>query len=237
MAGAAQKTGPAHAGLRLLGAVAAFAPLPAYAGAWVAPEGGQEIWTSVVGQREGVSFFESSGYIEAPVGERTSFVITPWMEQNGDSYEGWRGEATVAAKRAIHRSEGGVVALQAGALWVSHPWGKCGEGGVEVRALAGRNIGRTGFANVEAATRALEGGCESERLDLTIGYRPGQNWLAMGQVFVDMPRAGDETVRTQFTLVNFRPSGRAIQFGLRTRIDGGAQEAAFVLGLWGRIAD
>lgn len=186
----------------------------------------------MVGQREGVSFFESSGYIEAPVSERTSFVITPWVEQNGDTLEGWRGEASFAAKRVVHRCEGGaVLQLQAGALWISHPWEGCGEGGVEVRALAGRNFGRTGFANVEAAAHPLDGGWESERLDLAIGYRPGRNWLAMGQVFVNLPRDGDETIRAQFTMVNFRPSGRAIQIGLRTRIDGGAQEGALVVGL------
>ncbi|MBC7767505.1 MAG: hypothetical protein H7124_01825 [Phycisphaerales bacterium] len=237
MAGAETQTGSSTAGLRLLSLLAALTPLPANAGAWIAPEGGQEIWTSVVGEREGLTFYETSTYWEAPLSGRTSLVTSPWIEQSYDTDEGWRAEATIGAKRVVYRDDRNVVAVQGSGLWVSHPNERCGEGGAEVRVLGGRGFGRTGFANVEAATRALEGGCESERVDLTLGYRPTENWLAMGQVFVDHPRAGDETIRAQLTLVHVRPSGRAIQIGLRTRIDGGAQEAALVIGLWGRPGD
>ena len=62
MARAETQTGPAIAGLRLLGVIAALAPAPAYAGAWVAPEGGQEIWTSVAGERDGLSFASALDY-------------------------------------------------------------------------------------------------------------------------------------------------------------------------------
>jgi len=235
VAGAAQKTGPAFAGLRFLGIAAALAPLPANAGAWIAPEGGQKIWTSFAGESEGFTFVELSGYVEAPAARDTSVVVSTWMQRNADPAEVWRGEATLAAKHVVYRSgRGAIVALQAGALWNSRPQEGCSEGGAEVRALLGRGIGRTGFVNVEAATRALEGGCESERLDLTVGYRPGENWLAMGQLLLEAPREGDEILRAQVTLVNFRPSGRGIQVGLRTRVDGGAQETALVVGLWGR---
>ena len=64
-----------------------------------------------------------------------------------------------------------------------------------------------------------------------------QNWLAMGQVFLDAPREGDDTVRAQLTVVYFRRNGRGVQLGLRSRIDGGADEAAIVLGWWGRQGD
>ncbi len=84
------------------------------------------------------------------------------------------------------------------------------------------------------ATRALEGGCGGERLDLTAGYRPNERWLAMGQVFMDAPRDGDESVKAQLTLVRFLDSGRGIQIGVRARIDDGAHEPAIVLALWGR---
>jgi len=209
--------------------------LPAEAGAWIAPKGGQKIITSIAGTDGGFRFVEMSGYFEAPVIEDTSVVFAPWGQRHFDPREGWRGEATLAAKRVLYRSEaGGIVAVQAGALWTSRPEEGCSEGGGEVRLLAGHSFGRTGFANVEAASRALEGGCESERLDLTVGYRPGENWLAMGQLFVDAPREGDEVIRAQVAVVNFRPSGRGIQVGLRTRVDGGAQEAALVVGVWGR---
>lgn len=191
----------------------------------------------MAGEREGVSFFETSGYIEAPIGTSASVVIAPWVEQSYDTVDGWRAEATIGAKRALFRDEANVVAVQAGAVWASHPQDGCGEAGGELRALAGRGFGRTGFANVEVATRAFEGGCAGERLDLTIGYRPGANWLAMGQVFVDASREEDPIVRAQLTMVHFRPSGRGIQVGLRGRLDGEAEELGLVVGWWGRVGD
>jgi len=238
VAGVEEKAGSGAAGLRFLSLIAALTPLPAHAGAWIAPEGGQEIWTNVVGQREGLTFYESSGYYEAPVTESTSAVFAPWYENSYSSAEPWRAEALVGAKHVVHRSEGGtVVALQGSAFWTSAPEGDCGEGGAEVRPLAGRGFGQTGFVNVEAATRALDGGCESQRLDITVGYRPGENWLAMGQMFADVPLEGEGAIRAQLTLVYFRPSGRGIQIGLRARVDGGGEEAALVIGLWGRPGD
>lgn len=110
-------------------------PTPALAGAWIAPEGGQEIWTNVAGERDEATFFETSAYWETPIGANTSFVAAPWFEQNGDTFDGWRGEATLGAKQAILRSGEAVLALQAGALWVSHPNEGCSEGGAEFRAL------------------------------------------------------------------------------------------------------
>lgn len=100
-----------------------------------------------------------------------------------------------------------------------------------------RSVGETGFVNIEVAARALEGGCEGERLDLTAGFRPSENWLAMGQLFFDAPREGDETVKAQLTLVSFTQSGRGIQVGLRARIDDGIEEPALVVALWGRPGD
>ncbi len=214
-----------------------MAPAPAAAGAWIAPEDGQEIWTSVAGARDEVYFFESSAYWEAPLGERTSFVAAPWYEQNYDTLDGWRAEAVVGAKRTIFRTEDTVMALQAGALWISHPSEECGEGGGELRLLAGRSYDNGAFLNLEAATRALSGGCAGERLEITGGARFARNWLALGQVFMDSPNEGDETVRAQLSLVRFAENGRGIQLGLRTRLDGGAQESALVLGFWGSVRD
>jgi hypothetical protein len=143
----------------------------------------------------------------------------------------------VGVKRAIFRDESTVMALQAGAFWMSHPSEGCGEGGAEFRWLGGRSVGETGFINLEAATRLLEGGCEGERVDLTLGYRPARNWLGMAQLFFEAPREGEESLKAQITLVRFGESGRGIQLGVRTRLDGGAQEPALVLGLWGRPGD
>ncbi len=214
--------------------MAVLAPGAAQAGAWVAPKGGQEILTTVAGQREGLVFYETAAYWETPLGDATSLVAAPWLEQNYDTIEGWRAEAVVGFKSALYRSEDAAVAAQVGGLWLSAPVAACGESGAEFRLLAGYNLSSRSFLNVEAASRLLDGGCASERLDLTLGRRFGERWLAMGQVFVDRAGGDDEAVRTQITLTRIGESGRGIQFGLRTRIDGDAEEAAFVLGFWGR---
>lgn len=210
-----------------------MAPAPANAGAWVAPETGQEIWTNVAGTREQLYFFESSTYWEAPFNPSTSFVATPWMEQSYDTADGWRAEAVVGVKRTIFRDDDTVMALQAGALWISHPERGCSEGGAELRWLGGRSFENGAFLNLEAAARVLEGGCAGERADVTGGIRFARNWLALGQVFLDAPQQGEETVKAQLSLVRFNARGRGVQLGVRVRIDGGAEESALVLGFWG----
>ncbi|ANP47760.1 hypothetical protein ATE48_18590 [Candidatus Viadribacter manganicus] len=39
-----------------------------------------------------------------------------------------------------------------------------------------------GFANVETGGCALSRGCEGGRVDVSVGYRQSESWLAMGQV-------------------------------------------------------
>jgi hypothetical protein len=156
------------------------------------------------------------------------------VEQNYDTVDGWRGEAVVGVKRGWTNEHGGALALQAGAFWDSHPADGCSEGGAEARVLVGRRLGDHGFVNAEAAERRLRGGCSGERLDLTLGYHAGERWLGLAQLFVDAPSRGDDSVKAQLTLVRFGDSGRAIQFGVRARLDGDDAEPALVLGLWGR---
>jgi hypothetical protein len=85
---------------------------------------------------------------------------------------------------------------------------------------------------VEAAGRALEGGCEGERLDITAGYHAGRNWLALGQIFFDAPQDGEESIKAELTFVRFTRRGRGFQIGVRARLDGEDAEPALVLGLW-----
>jgi len=211
-------------------------PLPANAGAWIAPEGGQEIISTAVGQRNEMNFYETSSYWEVPVSDDNSLVLTPWVEQNYDTIDGWRGEATLGLKHAFYRGENTVLAAQAGALYISHPDFGCSEGGAELRLLGGMSFENGAFLNAELATRALAGGCGGERLDLTGGYRVSDNWLGMAQVFVDVPRDGEDIVRAQLSLVRFGESGGGLQLGVRARVDGG-EEPALVLGWWGRPGD
>jgi|CXWL01.1.fsa_nt_gi hypothetical protein len=211
-------------------------PAPALAGAWIAPEDGQEIWTSVAGLRdEEVGFFETSAYYEIPIAERVAVVAAPFFEQAYDvGDEGWRAEATLALKTAILRDDRTAVAIQGGVVWNSWPNFGCAETGAELRFLAGRSFGETGFINAEIAQRAFEGDCGGQRLDLTAGFRPNDSWLAMGQVFMDAPRDGQSSVKAQISLVRFGAEGRGVQLGLRARIDDGLAEPALVLGFWGR---
>lgn len=104
-------------------------PTPALAGAWIAPEGGQEIWTNTFSVRGESGVVETQVFWEEPLGERTSFVATPWIESNYETPDGWRAEAVVGLKHAIFRDDENVMAVQAGALWVSHANAGCGEGG------------------------------------------------------------------------------------------------------------
>lgn len=218
-------------------ALAAVGAGEARAGAWVAPEDGQRIWTAVAGERDGLTFVEGSAYLEGPLTADISIVGSSWAEYSYTLEEGYRGEVTVGVKYAVFRDDHGVMALQGGALWRSDPPQGCGEGGVELRWLGGRNVGGRGFVNLEVAGRLLEGGCGGERVELTAGFRPAEQWLALGQVFLDSPREGDESLQLQVSVVRFTSTGRGIQLGVRARLDGEDAAPALVLGLWGRNGD
>lgn len=119
-------------------ALAAAAP-EARAGAWLAPEGGQEVWTHAVGERAELTTYESALYLELPVGAQSAIVVTPWVEQANDLDDLWRGEAVMGVKREMFRGAASLMAVQVGALWRSDPPAQCGEGGVEVRWLGGHS--------------------------------------------------------------------------------------------------
>lgn len=200
--------------------------------------GGQEIITNGLGERTETLVYETGTYWEVPFESGdVSLVATPWVESNSDTWDGWRAEATLGLKRVLYRDDHNVVAIQAGALWISHPSADCEEGGAELRFLGGRSLGETGFVNIETAARVLSGGCEGGRVDITTGYRPRENWLALGQLFLDAPVEGDDTVRAQLSLVRFGDEGDGVQLGVRARVDGGDPEPMLVLGFWGRPGD
>jgi hypothetical protein len=109
-------------------------------------------------------------YYEAPIGDDTSIAFASWIETDPSQGDGDRIEATLSAKHAVYRSGSDVVALQAGALFVSDPSEGCSEGGAEARVLGGHSFseGRA-FLNAEGAVRALSGGCGGARAELTLG--------------------------------------------------------------------
>ncbi len=209
--------------------VLAFAPAPAFAGAWVAPED-QRIHTELVGERDGAAYLESQYFFEAPIFSGASFVARPWLESAADGY---RGEVQAGLKHSVLRSDSSALAVQASALWRSDPLAGCGEGGVELRALGGASFAQgRAFLNAEAGHGVQEGGCASARLDVTSGFRFTPSWLGMAEAFVHDDDAGDATVKAQLSLVRFDSGGRGVQIGVRVRVDGDALEPALVLGFW-----
>jgi hypothetical protein len=182
--------------------------------------------------------YESAGYIEAPFSREWSLVATPWIEQNYDTLDGWRGEGSLGLKRSWS-DDAGAFAVQAGGFWQSHPDEGCSEGGAELRAMWGRNLGEDSFVNTEAAASLLSGGCAGERIDLTLGRRWGERWLGMTQIFADgRASAGyEDNLKAQVSLVRFDASGNGIQLGFRARLDGEDAEPAFIVGLWRRGRD
>lgn len=211
-------------------------PAPALAGAWVAPEQ-QQIVTSFIGEAEEQGFYESSLYVEQPIEESRALVGAAWLTQDYTVASGLRGEATFGLKQSLYQDERWTVAAQGAALWNSEPNTECGEAGGELRLLAGRTLPNGWFFNAETAYRGLAGGCGGSRLELTAGFRPHRHLLALGQIFYVAPNGGDEVVRAQVTLVGTIGGGRQVQLGLRSRIDGGAQELALVVGVWRGPAD
>jgi hypothetical protein len=143
----------------------------------MAPEGGEDIWTFAAGARNGVSVFETSGYYERPAAPTLAVVAAPWVEFAEDSGDdGWRAEATLGLKKELMRTELDAMAMQASAVWESEPERGCGEAGAELRWLGGASFGPEGrvFVNLEIASRVQDGGCSSQRADLTAGYRTNE---------------------------------------------------------------
>lgn len=215
-----------------LGAVAAVlgTATPAHAGAWVAPEGGQEISQFTFGLRDEQPFSESDYFLELPISGRTAFVAQPRLAFSGDAYEA-SGEVAAGLKMAVVRTPRVAGAIQAAALWRSETIDGCGAEGVEVRSLGGLSS-EDRFYNVEAALRLHSGGCFRQRLEFTAGHRPDDNWLLMGQAFLDADPDGGATIKAQASLVRFGGWADGLQLGLRFRIDGDDREPALVLGWW-----
>lgn len=221
----------------LAGAAAMVAPGTASAGAWIAPEGGQSIFTMTYRETETERLAEGELYLEYPVHQRWSLVAHPRFETGAAGDNGVRGDAEIGVKAAVAQGRNAVAALQGAALWRSQRDGACGAAGGEVRALGGFGgglAGGSGFVNAEAALRVYDGGCRRERYELTAGYRPTDSWLALGQTYVDADPDGEAVVKAQTSIVRFI-GGAGLQLGVRVRLDGEEREPALVLGLWDAV--
>ncbi len=125
------------------------------------------------------------------------------------------------------------LALQGGVTWRSEVETGCPDVGGELRALAGRSSARGRvFLNGEAAYRYANA-CTHVRYEVTAGWRPGERWLGLGQIFVDDDLRFGETIKAQATLVHFNGRGRGLQISARVRVqDGDVIEPTLILGYW-----
>jgi hypothetical protein len=204
----------------------------AEAGAWIAPEGGQEIVAMTLGERDAITVSETDVYLEQPLNRRLSFVAQPRFSYSEETaQEPFQADVSAGVKAQLYRGPWAAAAVQASAVWRNEPEElSCGEGGGEVRALAGISTPRS-FYNVEAAFRLQSGGCARQRLEATAGYRPNDRWLALGNTFLEATATGDNSVKAQASLVRFGRGG-GLQIGVRFRLDGDRREPALVLGWW-----
>ena len=138
-----------------------------------------------------IAFLEGSIYYEQPIHERVSVVATPWVEQGADvGAEGWRAEAGVGVKAAVLRDERNALAIQGSVVWNSWPNFGCAETGAELRLLAGRSFGESGFINAEYGRRVFEGDCGGERVDLTLWLPPRRGLSDAGASLLRTPLCG-----------------------------------------------
>jgi hypothetical protein len=109
---------------------------------------------------------------------------------------------------------------------------RCTGWGGEVRGLAGRSLGRA-FVNVEAAYLAQTPNCVHARFDVAAGWRLDPQWQAIGQVFTDRSYLQGHAAKAQLSLVRQGRAGRALQVGVRWRLDHAGQEnPALLIALW-----
>ena len=185
-------------------------PAPAFAGAWPQKAGeGLIINTSLLdradnawdesGQRNSDGFFykdETSIFAEYGLTERYTLVgRIAWQNvrrRNGlnlDSAQGFSA-SEIGVRRVVWRGEKQIVSLQALALIPgegenvsNQPLGDGGQA-FEARALWGWSLNDDVFTDTQIAWRSRnESDLDEARLDLTLGWRPGERWLLLAQSF------------------------------------------------------
>jgi hypothetical protein len=114
---------------------------PAHAGAWIAPDGGQQILTLSAAERD----LGAEAYVEAPLNERLALLGV------ARSLDG-AVNAEVSVKTAIWRGSDSAGAAQFGALYEDVAELDCDRFGTEARGLSGWSAGGW-FFNLELAHR------------------------------------------------------------------------------------
>lgn len=203
----------------------ALTPLPAAAGPWEAPDGGQTIAQVWIGDEEGRSETEAQLYREqrGPWGTQVTKI---WAQ---DDTLGRTFEASVALRRPLRSPLADVAALEGGVIAIAREGQEPGLG-AEAHVSAGWGFGPGLFAVADLAARAEEDGL-SPRWGATLGRSDPQS-LAFVQVRYEEgpPGQGFERAEAVFVWFGDRPWG--VQVGVRTGL--AHDEQAFTIGLWRR---
>lgn len=216
--------------------MALLAPGAAHAGAWQVADEGQTISAVALSESAQTPALDLDIMVEQPLTKDWSTVTQTRVEANGF---GAATEIMGAMKRSwAVPSWNGAVALQAAGLWTDGPDLACTGAGAEARVLAGGAARNTPlFVNLEAAYRGHAGGCGHWRGDATIGYRPSERWLTLGQLFYDADVHASDTIKVQVSAVRFLRGRHGVQIGVRARIGAAAAEPALVLAWWRSARD
>lgn len=243
-----------------------------YAGAWNLPaKRGQVINTTLfdtanrqydesgqLADLSGFQKFESSIFWEHGLDDKTTLVTQFGVQDvsitNMGSIDTYRGvsESGIALRRHLGTLGKWVVSAQAGVVVGAGgenisdgPLG-FGDTHVELRALAGRGFkfaGKNGFIDVQSAWRwRFQDSPNDWRVDGTLGLRPFENILVMGQGFFVQTQGLDgfvrknERLKLQGSLVYDRSKRTSYQIGVYQTVAGRStiKEKALFLGVWTR---
>ncbi len=172
--------------------------------------------------------------------------------RNGLDFDSARGFAAteIGLRRSIHATDRQVVSLQAMAILPGEGENisdqPLGDGGNawEARALWGRNLSASLFADAQLAYRQREGEYSDEaRLDLTLGWQPTPRWHLLAQGFsvwsLEAPRPGAREFEQHKLQISVGRDIGAMEYHLgatftpagRNTID----ERAILLSVWRRF--
>lgn len=215
-----------------LAAGALAAPSQAHAGAWMNKD---QMIASLVGGQEQDAPVEGDLYWERQAGDRIGVVTRGYFVSQPDyaaSFGQNAGQVSVSGKYSLYQGDAGAAAMEFGANYSSEADPSCSGWGGQLRALAGKGFG-AGFVAVEAGYVAQRADCVHGKLDLTAGFRPGDGWLTMAQVFLDRRYDVGHVAKAQISVVRLFSTRTGVQVGLRQRIDRGQEGGpALLLGLW-----
>lgn len=192
-------------------------------------DAGQDIYSLAHYESPDGPVTEAGGFVEGRLSEAWAVGGTTYIEVRPAET---RSEAGAFVKRAIWADGPLMAAAQAGAVWSDAGFGACAGTAGEAAALIGAGWAR-GFASLELGARGLgPEGCAGARGTASLGFRPGERTLILGQAFYDEARDGATTTKLQVSAVLFAGNGWGLQAGARARVDGEEAEPALTLGLW-----